>query len=146
MDRKVKSDGEKLELNPFDTSEENILGLNSSFRNSLFYNRGKQKHSVTYSYLVNKGKSLLSVGSQQVQNYSHQIQYTHLYQKSWLFNFFAKTIQTDLVSKDFTEKNYDIKGFQLAPKSQLSVFQKTPNWISFTNFKTRKTRLEISKL
>ena len=82
MDRKIKSDGEKLELNPFDSSEENILGLNSSFRNSLFYNRGRQKHSVTYSYLVNKGKSLLSIGSQNVQNYSHQIQYFHYRDRS----------------------------------------------------------------
>ena len=116
MDRKVKSDGDRLELNPFSSSEENVLGLNSSFRNSLYYNRGKQKHSVTYSYLINKGKNLLSIGSQSVTNNSHQLQYTHLYQKSWLFNFFTKTIKTNLVSEDFTEKNYDLKGYQIAPK------------------------------
>ncbi|MEL1255088.1 hypothetical protein AAEO57_14965 [Flavobacterium sp. DGU38] len=116
MDRKVKSDGDNFELNPFDSSEENILGLNSSFRNSLFYNRGKQKHSVTYSYLINNGKSLLSIGSQSVKNNSHQLQYTHLYQKSWLFNLFTKTIQTSLTSKDFESKNYDLTGYQIAPK------------------------------
>ncbi len=37
MDRKVKSKGERLELNPFASSEENILGLNSSLRNSLYF-------------------------------------------------------------------------------------------------------------
>lgn len=116
MDRKVKSDGDNFELNPFYSSEQNILGLNSSFRNSLFYNRGKQKHSVTYSYLINNGKNLLSIGSQSVKNYSHQLQYTHLYQKSWLLNLFTKTIQTSLNSKDFVAKNYDLTGFQLAPK------------------------------
>ena len=116
MDRKVKSEGDRLELNPFHSSEENILGLNSSLRNSFYYNRGKQKHSVTYSYLVNKGKNLLSIGSQNVRNNSHQLQYTHLYQKSWLFNFFTKTIKTDLVSEDFEEKNYDLRGYQIAPK------------------------------
>jgi hypothetical protein len=105
MDRKVKSDGGNFELNPFHSSEENILGLNSSFRNSLFYNRGKQKHSVTYSYLVNEGKNLLTIGSQSVKNNSHQLQYTHLYQKSWLLNLFTKTIKNTLTSKDFTEKN-----------------------------------------
>ena len=116
MDRKVKSEGDRLELNPFHSSEENILGLNSSLRNSFYYNRGKQKHSVTYSYLVNKGKNLLSIGSQNARNNSHQLQYTHLYQKSWLFNFFTKTIKTDLVSEDFEEKNYDLRGYQIAPK------------------------------
>ena len=116
MDRKVKSDGDNFELNPFSSSKENVLGLNSSFRNSLFYNRGKQKHSVTYSYLINNGKNLLSIGSQLVKNNSHQLQYTHLYQKSWLFNLFTKTIQTSLTSEDFAEKNYELKGYQIAPK------------------------------
>jgi hypothetical protein len=116
LDRKVKSDGDNFELNPFNSSEENILGLNSSFRNSLFYNRGKQKHSVTYSYLINDGKNLLSIGSQSVKNNSHQLQYTHLYQKNWLFNLFSKTIHTSLTSEDFTAKNYDLSGYQIAPK------------------------------
>lgn len=116
MDRKVRSNGDNFELNPFRSTEENTLGLNSSFRNSLFYNRGKQKHSVTYSYLSNKGKNLLSIGSQKVINNSHQWQYTHLYQKSWLLNLFTKTIKSTLTSADFTEKNYDLTGYQIAPK------------------------------
>lgn len=140
MDRKVKSEGERLELNPFASSEENILGLNSSFRNSLFYNRGKQKHSVTYSYLVNKGKNLLSVGSQTVKNSSHQLQYTHLYQKSWLFNFFTKTIKTDLVSEDFIEKNYDLKGYQVAPKISY-LFSKNTSLDFFYEFQNKENQI-----
>lgn len=140
MDRKVKSEGENLELNPFASSEENILGLNSSFRNSLFYNRGKQKHSVTYSYLVNKGKNLLSVGSQTVKNNSHQLQYTHLYQKSWLFNFFTKTIKTDLVSEDFVEKNYDLTGYQLAPKISY-LFSKNTSLDFFYEFQNKENQI-----
>jgi hypothetical protein len=140
MDRKVKSEGERLELNPFASSEENILGLNSSFRNSLFYNRGKQKHSVTYSYLVNKGKNLLSVGSQTVTNNSHQLQYTHLYQKSWLFNFFTKTIKTDLVSEDFVEKNYNLKGYQIAPKISY-LFSKNTSLDFFYEFQNKENQI-----
>jgi hypothetical protein len=140
MDRKVKSSGERLELNPFASSEENILGLNSSFRNSLFYNRGKQKHSVTYSYLVNKGKNLLSVGSQTVKNNSHQLQYTHLYQKNWLFNFFTKTIKTDLVSEDFVEKNYDLKGYQVAPKISY-LFSKNTSLDFFYEFQNKENQI-----
>ncbi|PXY44807.1 hypothetical protein [Flavobacterium hydrophilum] len=145
LDKKAKSDGNNFELNPFSTSGENILGLNSSFRNSLFYNRGKQKHSATYSFLINDGKNLLSIGSQSVKNNSHQLQYTHLYQKSWLLNLFSKTIQTSLTSEDFTEKNYKLTGFQIAPKisylfsknTSLDIFyelQKKENQIG--NFET----------
>jgi hypothetical protein len=140
MDRKVKSDGERLELNPFDSSEENILGLNSSFRNSLYYNRGKQKNSVTYSYLVNKGKNLLSVGSQNVKNNSHQLQYTHLYQKSWLFNFFTKTIKTTLTSEDFVEKNYDLEGYQIAPKISY-LFSKNTSLDFFYEYQNKENQI-----
>jgi hypothetical protein len=140
MDRKVKSIGDRLELNPFSSSEENVLGLNSSFRNSLYYNRGKQKHSVTYSYLINKGKNLLSIGSQNVTNNSHQLQYTHLYQKSWLFNFFTKTIKTDLVSEDFTEKNYDLKGYQIAPKISY-LFSKNTSLDFFYEVQNKKNQI-----
>jgi hypothetical protein len=38
---------------------------------------------------------------------------------------FAKTIQTDIASENFIEKNYTIKGYQIAPKNQLSL-SKTP--------------------
>jgi len=116
IDRKTKNEGGNFELNPFNSSQENVLGLSSSFRNSLFYNRGKQKHSVTYSYIENQTKNLLSIGSQESNNSSHQLQYSHLYRKSWLFGTFFKTIQTDIVSENYTEKNYTIKGYQLAPK------------------------------
>ncbi|ABQ03574.1 hypothetical protein [Flavobacterium johnsoniae] len=140
MDRKVRSNGDRLELNPFYSSDENVLGLNSSFRNSLFYNRGKQKHSVTYTYLINNGKNLLSVGSQSVKNSSHQLQYTHLYQKSWLFNFFTKTIKTDLISKDFVEKNYDLKGYQLAPKISY-LFSKNTSLDFFYEFQNKENQI-----
>lgn len=140
MDRKVRSSGDRLELNPFYSSDENILGLNSSFRNSLFYNRGKQKHSITYSYLINNGKNLLSVGSQNVKNSSHQLQYTHLYQKSWLFNFFTKTIKTNLISEDFVEKNYDLKGYQLSPKISY-LFSKNTSLDFFYEFQNKENKI-----
>ncbi|MEO8534484.1 MAG: hypothetical protein ABI441_12060 [Flavobacterium sp.] len=144
MDRKVKNDGGHFELNPFNSSDENMLGLNSSLRNSLYYNRGKQKHSVTYSYLINKGKNLLSIGSQDVKNNSHQLQYTHLYQKSWLFNFFTKTIKTTLVSEDFTEKNYDLEGYQIAPKISY-LFSKNTSLDFFYELQNKKNQIGNSE-
>ncbi|TDD99292.1 hypothetical protein [Flavobacterium cellulosilyticum] len=116
IDRKIENKGGNFDLNPFGNSNSTVLGLNSSFRNSLFYNRGKQDHSITYSYIQNQSKNLLSIGSQESKNSSNQIQYAHLYKKSWLFGFFAKTINTSIASENFPEKNYEIKGYQLAPK------------------------------
>lgn len=140
IDRKTKSEGDNFELNPFSSSDENVLGLNSSFRNSLFYNRGKQNHSITYSYLQNQTKNLLSIGSQEAKNSSHQLQYTHLYKKSWLFNFFAKTIQTSIASENFLEKNYELNGYQLAPKISY-LFSKNTSWDLFYELQNKENQI-----
>lgn len=116
IDRKIKNEGNNFNLNPFISPKENVLGLNASFRNSLFYNRGKQNHSITYTYIKNQTKNLLSIGSQEAKNSSHQLQYSHLYEKSWLFGFFVNTINTTTISDNYTENNYEVKGYHLAPK------------------------------
>ncbi|MFV5694515.1 hypothetical protein ACM55G_03620 [Flavobacterium sp. LB3P122] len=144
IDRKIKSEGENFELNPFNTYKENVLGLNSSFRNSLFYNRGKQKHSTTYTYLQNQTKNLLSIGAQEAKNNSHQLQYTNLYKKSWLFNFFAKTIQTAIESENFSEKNYSIRSYQLAPKISY-LFSKNTSCDLFYELQHKENKIGISE-
>ena len=142
IDRKIKNNGDNFELNPFSTSKENVLGLNSSFRNSLFYNRGKQKNSITYTYFQNQTKNLLSIGSQEAKNNSHQLQYTNLYKKSWLFNFFAKTIQTAIESENFAEKNYRVEGFQLAPKISY-LFSKNTSWDLFYELQNKENQIGV---
>jgi hypothetical protein len=47
-----------------------------------------------------------------------------------LFSSFAKTIQTSLISENFTDKNYVIKGYQLAPKISY-LLSKNTSWDLF---------------
>lgn len=140
IDRKIENKGDNFDLNPFSKSDENVLGLNSSFRNSLFFNRAKQHHSVTYTYVQNDAKNLLSIGSQDTKNSSNQIQYNHLYRKSWLFGMFAKTIQTSLESENYPEKNYEIEGYQLAPKISY-LFSKSTSWDIFYEFQNKENQI-----
>lgn len=125
IDRKIRREEDNFNLNPFSKDDENLLGYTSEIRNSLFYNRGKQKHSVTYTFINNRIKSLLSVGSQENLNVSHQLQYTHLLKKSWLFSFFTKTIDSKSDSQNFAVKNFEITGYQLAPKIAYLFSQNT---------------------
>lgn len=138
-DRKIRNEGD-LELNPFGSSKENVLGLNTSFRNSLFYNRGKQRHSLTYSFLQNQTKNLSSIGFQDIKNSSNQLQYTHLIKKSWLFNMLAKTIETSLLSENYADKNYQISGYQLAPKISY-LFSKNTSLDLFYEFLDKKNEI-----
>ncbi|MCG2610940.1 hypothetical protein LZZ90_05420 [Flavobacterium sp. SM15] len=140
MDRKILRQGDNFDLNPFSSSEKDLLGLNSNFRNSLFYNRGKQRHSVTYSFLTNRAKTLLSAGSQENQSVSHQIQYAHLVQKLWLFGFNGKTINNKVTSENYPSKNFDLKGYQLAPKISY-LFSQNAAWDVFYEFQSKENTI-----
>ncbi len=116
MDRKIMRNSENFNLNPFSNSEENLLGLNSSLRNSLFYNRGKQKHSVTYTFLNSRVKSLLSIGSQENATQSNQLQYAHLVKKTWLFNFDTTTSKSTSISDNYATRNFALNSYSIFPK------------------------------
>lgn len=146
IDRKIVRDSDNFDLNPFSTSDKDLLGLNSSFRNSFFYNRGKQDHSVTYTYLRNRAKTLLSVGSQENNNRSHQLQYAHLIQKSWLLGFLGKTFESELFSENYSSKNFELKGYQLAPKISY-LFSRNASWDLFYEYQDKENKInDMEKL
>nr|WP_294934943.1 hypothetical protein [uncultured Flavobacterium sp.] len=140
MDRKILRQENNFDLNPFSTSDTDLLGLNSTFRNSLFYNRGKQRHSVTYTFLTNHSKNLLSSGSQENESDSHQFQYAHLVQKIWLFGFNGKTISNSVTSENYPSKNYDLQGYQLVPKISY-LFSQNASWDLFYEFQHKENKI-----
>ena len=140
IDRKIERKPGAFDLNPFDNSEDGLLGLNSSLRNSLFYNRGKQHHSVTYTYLKNRARTLLNAGSQESKNSSHQLQYAHLIQKLWLLGFSAQTLQSDTYSENYSSRNYEIGGFALLPKISY-IFSKNASWDLFYEYRSKENKI-----
>lgn len=139
-ERKIKRIGDDFDFNPLSTNDTNLLGLNSSFRNSLFYNRGKQKNSVTYTFIVGRIKNLLSVGSQGSLNQSHQLQYTNLFNQNWLLNFGSKTINSEMISENYIARNYRLNGYQLAPKISY-LFSKNASWDLFYEYQNKKNKI-----
>lgn len=139
-DRKIERNGDNFDLDPFNGSTENLLGLNTAFRNSFYYNRGKQDHSVIYTYLDSKARNLLSVGSQQTNNRSHQLQYAHLYQKSWLFSMALQTSKTETDVEDYASRNYHITGNKLSPKISY-LFSQNASWDIFYEFQDKDNHI-----
>lgn len=139
-ERKIERRGDNFDFNPFGTSGEDLLGLSSSFRNSLFYNRGKQRHSVIYTYLQSRSKSLLNVGSQDNTSQSHQLQYAHLVKKTWLFSFNGQTISTAAQSENYETKNYEIDGFKAMPKVSY-LFNKNASFDVFYEYQTKQNQI-----
>jgi hypothetical protein len=114
IDRKDYRKNGKINFNPFQRSKEDLAGINENFRNNIHYNRGKQKHSTTYSYITSRTKNLLSFGSTENKIHTHQISYNHLIKKTWLLTLLAKTSQQKTTSNNYMSKNYtlDINGYE----------------------------------
>jgi hypothetical protein len=113
--------------------------LNSSFRNSLFYNRGKQ--TIWPIHLQNKTKNLLSIGSQEATNNSiNTIQ--PFVSKVGCLVFLPKQFRLLFNLRIFQKKLWN-KRFQLAPKSVICSLKNT-SWDIFMNYKV-KNQIESSK-
>ncbi|MFA5555597.1 MAG: hypothetical protein WCY06_03690 [Flavobacteriaceae bacterium] len=137
VDRKIERNEDNFDLNPFGGDSDEVLALNTNVRNSLFYNRGKQDHSVTYTYLLSEAKSLLSVGSVSNKTGSHQLQYNHLFSGIWLMNLSTKTVLTETTSENYDTRNFRIETYNLHPKLSY-LFTKNTSLDVFYEFQNKK--------
>ena len=140
IEKKVARNSSNFDLNPFAAADENLLGLNTTFRNSLFFNRGKQRHSVTYTFLKNQTKNLLSVGAIESKNSSHQWQYAHLIEKTWLMAFSTKTFRSVTSAENYASRNFELEGYQLAPKISY-LFTKNTSLDVFFEYQTKANKI-----
>ncbi len=116
IDRKIKRDGSNFNLNPFESDAENQLGLQLNFRNILFFNRGKQHYTTSYTYLSNKAKNVLSFGFIENSLKSHQLNFNHKIAETWLVTFLTSIDNNESFSENFSSKNFNIDEFRLNPK------------------------------
>jgi len=116
VDRKTKREGNNFNLNPFASNDENQLALNNSIRNVLFYNRGKQHYTTSYTFLTNTTKNVLSIGFQQNKLQSHQLQFNHKFATSWLLNLKSSVENNSSESENFSSRNYELEELRLQPK------------------------------
>lgn len=130
IDKKIKRSSNHFEWNPFTYNENELIGLNQSFRNNLFYNKGKQRHSVTYNFTTNSVKNLLNFGSQENQLKSHHLQYAHLVKKYWLFQAITTTTNSKSISDNYSTRNFTIQSWELNPKITY-LFSKNASWEVF---------------
>jgi len=142
VERKIARSQNNFNLNPFTTQEDGILGLNNSFRNSFYFNRGKRIHSATYSYLSNSIKNLLSIGTQENTLRSHQLQYMHLLKKSWLLQMNASIGSSESVSDNYAARNFNINSYEIIPKLSY-LFSKNTSLDVFYEFKNQKNIINL---
>ncbi|GAA4965984.1 hypothetical protein [Algibacter aquimarinus] len=116
IDRKIRREDNSFNLNPFESSSENQLGLQLNFRNVLFFNRGKQNYTTSYTYLSNTSRNTLSIGFIENSLQSHQINFNHKIAENWLINLLSAFDNNESISENFTSRNFNFDETRLNPK------------------------------
>lgn len=125
IDRKIKRDEDQFDINPFNNDTDKELAVNSNFQNTLFFNRGKQHFSTSYSFISTNTKNLLSTGLQENKLRNHQVDFIHKVGVSWVFHLKNQLTRTWSLSENFQNRNYRIQGFSVNPKVSYLLSEKT---------------------
>lgn len=146
LDRKVKRKNDGFNINPFGDGGEDQLGLTSNFRNALFFNRGKQHLTTSYTFISTSTDNLLVTGLQKNELKSHQINFNHKFWESWLLNFKGATGSNESLSENFANRNYKLDSYEINPKISYLLNQQT-RFDVFYEFANQNNQLgEMEKL
>ncbi len=140
IDRKVIRDGNNFNLNPFKEVNDGLLGLTQNIRNTLFYNRGKQRYTTSYTFLDTRTRNQLSIGGQESGIKSHQLQFTHKLNDFWLVTLTGITSTSESFSENFASRNFEVDAFKLNPKLSY-LFSKNSRFDVFYEFQNKENQL-----
>jgi len=116
IDRSILREGNGIAWNPFGSATEELVAENSNIRNSIYFNRGKQKYTTIYSLINNRAKNLMNFGSLDNRITTHQIQFQHLLNKWWLAQLTNKFDKIESISENYGSKNYLLRNLSIHPK------------------------------
>jgi hypothetical protein len=133
--------GNSFHVNPFDIDENNLIGLNFSFRNSLYFNRNLQQNSFTYTYGTSKNKQQYFIGNQENNIKIHQLDYSHKFSSFWLIDLMTKTSNNNLETENFSNRNYEISVQEIEPKISF-LYNKDNRFSVSYHFKKKKNQLQ----
>ena len=143
IDQKIKKTNQSFRFDLWNTGED-VLGLQQSVINRLFYNRGKQNHSVIYTFQEAKTQYLLAVGKQKTNLQSHQINYTHLFQTLWLANFSTEISKNTTEAEGYIARNIYLKSIALMPKISY-LFTKNSTFDMFFSWQNKHNQMMSSE-
>lgn len=133
--------GNTFQLNPFDFEENNLIGLNLNFRNSLFFNKDLQNNSFTYTYGNSKLKQQYFIGNLQNTIKINQLDYAHKFADFWLIELLNKYAKNSLATENFTDRNYRIHTYEIHPKLSF-LYTNTHRFSAFYHFKNKKNKIQ----
>ena len=128
-------------FNPFNFNKDQLIGLNFSLRNSLYFNRNLQKYSTSYTYGKLRNKQQYFIGMQDQNTKTHQIEFAHKFATFWLFDLMAKVSNNNLQTENFNNRNYLIEGKEIQPKISF-LYSQNKKFTAFYHFKNKENNLQ----
>ncbi len=116
VDKKVKRDDDIFIINPFEDAGDDELLQISNFRNALYFNRGKQKFTTTYTFLSTTNRNFLSIGLIEAKLKSHQLNFNHKIWTNWLLNLRGALGENESLTENFESRNFTLETYEFNPK------------------------------
>ena len=133
-------------LNPFNMNKDKQISVNFTIKNSLYFNRGLQNFSATYTYAKVENKQQYSIGSQDTDTNYQQIDFQHKIGKFWLIDLQGKLSENKLETENFNNRNYEIDVIAFQPKISY-VLNNDNRFSAFYHMKNKENTLaEFEKL
>lgn len=128
-------------FNPFNVNRAQQISINFNIKNSLYFNRGLEHFSTTYTFANAKNKQQYIIGSQATETSYKQIDFQHKLGKFWLIDVQGKVSKNNLETENFTNRNYKIKTHAFQPKISYLVSNYN-RFSAFYDLKVKKNNLE----
>ena len=125
MIKKVRRDNTVFVINPFEDYFENELAAINNFRNVLFFNKGKQMFTSSYTFIATSNKNFLSIGLTKSKLKSHQLNFNHKFWNDWLLNLKGTISENKSLNENFETRNYRLDAYEINPKVSYLLSTKT---------------------
>jgi hypothetical protein len=114
LERKVRQQGARNSLNPFDkpAADSLIVGLTNNFRHTLFFNRSQLLFGGDYTYRRTDNRNLLSFGVERQLKEEQELNLRYRFQKDLIFRVGAAAGERRNASGNFARRNYTIQAYR----------------------------------
>lgn len=104
-------------FNPFllNTNDENVLSLNSAFRNSVYFNQGSPKFYANYTWFFNQNKTILVNGFDTRKRQEQTLESNYNLPKGFSLNMKLLKGRNFADAEYSTSNNYDIGQYNINP-------------------------------
>ena len=145
IENKQLKNNDQINLNPFDTSNLNLIALTYNIKNSFYLNRGKNKYTTAYHLNKGKQKSLYLFEDLSNNISSHQLQFMHQLSDFWKVDLSAKNGLQQRNSSTYLERNFELKENEFIPKLTLTI-NKNSNADFFYSYSQKRNKIGLNEI